>query len=153
MCSSHTAHLTSAQALQQSALREGSAEIYGQLLLPPDVEAPLFATLQPKPVLDSASVFPHFLPDLVPIYDLLLVELVKVRVASLFGVSFLHQRLGPAASTWMTDVDFLVHRHELVVQVLPFRSLDALVGGLPIFINKRWSPSAGPTDVPMLPCL
>ena len=53
-------------------------------------------------------------------------------VASLSGVSYLPQRPVPA-STWMTGVDFPDHLQECLVQILPFRSLDALVGG--IFIS------------------
>ena len=51
---------------------------------------------------------PQFLPNRVPICDLLPAGLVIVRVASFFGVSYLPHRLGPAACTWMTDVAFLV---------------------------------------------
>ena len=61
-----------------------------------------------------------------------------VRVASLFGVSYLIQSLGPAASTWVAHVDLFVH--------LPFLSVDAQADGLtkcvPVFVHNRWSPSA-----------
>ena len=84
---------------------------------------------------------PHVLPNRVTIYDVLLAGVVTVRVASFFGVSHLRKRLGPAASTWTANVHFLVHLHELAVQVLPFRSLDALIYGLaigiPIFVHGR----------------
>ena len=97
----------------------------------------------PTPSCRRASVVPHlhcsqcfsqdqgriqqpFVSQFLPCrYDLLLVGLVVVLVASLLRISYLPQRLGPAASTWMTDVDFLVHLHILVIQVLPFRPLDA----------------------------
>ena len=55
---------------------------------------------------------PQFLANRVRNYDLRLARLVIERVAShvsLSGVSYLPQRLGPAASTKMTDVDFLGH--------------------------------------------
>ena len=46
----------------------------------------------------------------------------------------------------MSNSDCLVPLHELVVQLPPFHSLDALVGGLadgvPVLVHKRWSPSA-----------
>ena len=75
------------------------------------------------------------------------VRLVIVRVTSFFGVPHLPKRLRPAASTAVADVDSLVHLHELQVQVLSSRPLDALVDGLaicmPVLVHKRWSPSAG----------
>ena len=49
-----------------------------------------------------------------------------VRVTSPFGVSHLPALRGPAASTWVTNLDFLVHLPEHVVQVSPFRWLDKL---------------------------
>ena len=52
----------------------------------------------------------ELLPELTKI---LLAGLVAVLVASFLGTSYLPQRPGPAASTWRTDVDFLVHLHEL----------------------------------------
>ena len=45
----------------------------------------------------------------------------------------------------MTDDDFLLRLHGLVVQVLPFRSRDALVDGLingmPALVDERWPSS------------
>ena len=64
---------------------------------------------------------PHFLSNRVPSCAVLLAGRVVVRITSVFGVRRLPKRLRPAACTLMTNVDFLVHRHELVVQVLPFR--------------------------------
>ena len=58
------------------------------------------------------------------------VGLVITRVTSVFGFCHISMRLRLVTSTWVTNVDFLVHLHELAVQVLPFRSLDALADGL-----------------------
>ena len=70
------------------------------------------------------------------------------------GVSYLSQRLGPAASTWMTDVDVLVHLHALVVQVLPIRSLDAFVdrltNSMPVLVHDRRLPPTVPTLVVLM---
>ena len=74
---------------------------------------PLSATLQPKPVPDSASVCstipgePH--PELRSSARSSGHRTRRVASLSLSGVSYLPQRLGPAASTKMTDVDFLGH--------------------------------------------
>ena len=54
----------------------------------------------------------QFLPNRVPIHDLLLAGLVQVRIAPLFDVSYLPERLGPAASTGISDIDFFVHLRE-----------------------------------------
>ena len=48
----------------------------------------------------------------------------------------------------MADIDFLVHLHDFVVQIIPLRFLDAiadgLANGMPTFVHRRWPPSAGP---------
>ena len=59
------------------------------------------------------------------------------RVGSSLGVSHLPTRPCPAASTWITDVDFLVHLHDPFAQVLPFRSLDAFLDGLTTCVAVR----------------
>ena len=96
----------------------------------------------------SAGLYKSILSNCVPICDLVLAGVVLVRVACLFGVSHFPQCLRPAAAPWAANIDFLVHLHKNVTQVLLFRTLGALVDGLadsvPIFVHQRWSPSAGP---------
>ena len=72
---------------------------------------------------------PKFLADLLSTLNVRRVGLVIMRVTSVFGVPHVPQRLCPAASTWVTNIDFLAHLHKLVVQVIQFRSLDSLVYG------------------------
>ena len=68
---------------------------------------------------------PKFLADLLPTLKFRREGFVTMRVTSVFGVPHLPKRPGPAASTWITDVDFLVVLRVLVTQVLPFRFLNA----------------------------
>ena len=62
-----------------------------------------------------------FLSNLLPTLKSRRAVLVVAR-ASLPGVSCLPQRFGPAASTWMTDIDFLAHFYEFVLRVLHSRT-------------------------------
>ena len=72
----------------------------------------------------------QFLQNRFSIYNLLLAGLIVACVAFFCGIHYLPQRAGPAASTLVTNIDFPAHLHELVVQILPFRSRDALAYGL-----------------------
>ena len=79
--------------------------------------------------------------------EFLVAVLFVGRVATFFGVPHLPSRPSPTTSTWITNVDFLVHLHKLVKQVLPFRSLDTFGDGLtmcvPVLLHQ-WRPlSAG----------
>ena len=99
--------------------------------------------------MDSASVCSTVPVKLISrLNNLLLAGLVVVRVASLAGVSYLPQRLGPAAPTWMTHVDILVHLHKLGIQVLPFPSLDTLADSLPHCMPVLRPPAAATIHCP-----
>ena len=85
------------------AHRKGPAEASTQLLLHPAVDEPASSqtsTLRKASARASAgcSRCSQLLTNRFPIYDFLLAGLVFVRVPSLLGVSYLPQRLGPAAS-------------------------------------------------------
>ena len=69
---------------------------------------PLFERRHPEPAMESANV-PQFLPCRIPAYGLLLANLIVIRVSS----------------------------HDLVVQLLPFRHLDALADGLADCVSPR----------------
>ena len=88
---------------------------------------------------------PQILSNRVPNFKLLLV----VRVASSSGLTHCSEHVCPAAATWAAEIDFLVHVHKLVIQVLHLCSLDTPVDGLtnckPVSVHKVvvpicWSP-------------
>ena len=121
-----------------SCAPKGSEEAPTQLLLPPAVDKPASsptATLCEASAKASAGfckcLSHNSCRTASQFAILLLAGLSVVRVTTVFGVPRL------PCYTWVTSVDLLTHLHEHVVQLLPFRSLDAHVDGLadcmPIF--------------------
>ena len=93
---------------------------------------PLYTTLQSRPMLDSGSICSPIPAE--PRLDFAnFCSLVWSQYASHLSLSSL---IFHAASTWMTDDDFLVHLHELEVQVLPFPTLDALVRLMDVHLSS-----------------